>query len=94
MTTSNTASTNLENSTSKKQSQTSPKSPTKKAIIVKGLSQKNGITLETLCKQTSWQAHSVRAVLSTLRKSGMEIICVKRDGKPSLYHLVVDGDDA
>jgi hypothetical protein len=37
------------------------------------LTRPGGATLEAICKATGWQAHSARAVLSGLRKSGATI---------------------
>lgn len=46
---------------------------TKSANITRLLSRKTGADLTSLQKATGWQAHSVRAVLSTLRKAGYTI---------------------
>ena len=43
---------------------------TKSAAIQRLLTRKSGATLTSLQTATGWQAHSVRAALSTLRKSG------------------------
>ena len=53
-------------------SRTSPNTPkeTKSAAIQRLLTRKSGATLTALQTATGWQAHSVRAALSTLRKSG------------------------
>ena len=60
----------------------------KKELISAKLSGKNGATLATLIKVTGWQAHSVCAALSNLRKSGTMILCNKQTGKPSVYRIV------
>ena len=53
-------------------------------------------SLEAICKATGWQAHSVRAALSTLRKTGVAI--ERRDsetGTGATYHLLdKPGDQA
>lgn len=56
---------------------------TKSDIIRRLLSRKSGANLATLQKATSWQPHSVRAALSTLRNSGYTIdrTSAKADGK-------------
>lgn len=46
---------------------------TKSAAIQRLLARKSGATLASLQKATGWQAHSVRAALSTLRKAGYTI---------------------
>lgn len=59
----------------------------KKAQIEAKLASKNGATIPILVKLTGWQEHSVRAALSTLRKSGTTIVPTKLDGKPTLYRI-------
>ena len=46
---------------------------TKIQLIEKQLSRKSGASLSHLMKVTGWQAHSVRAALSRLRKTGWKI---------------------
>lgn len=50
--------------------------------ILAMLRQKNGATLEALCKATGWQSHSVRGALSgTIKKKlGLTIISAKTAG--------------
>ncbi len=43
---------------------------TKKAKVRAMLERPDGATLDAICKAIGWQAHSVRAVLSGLRKEG------------------------
>lgn len=43
---------------------------TKSATIQALLARPKGATIETLCAKTGWQAHSVHAFLSRLRKGG------------------------
>jgi len=48
----------------------------------------SGASLAALCKATGWQAHSVRAALSTLRKKGLPIERREgADGKPATWHI-------
>lgn len=47
--------------------------PTKTERVTQLLSRKTGADLATLCTATGWQPHSVRAVLSGLRKSGYAV---------------------
>ncbi|MEZ5655405.1 MAG: DUF3489 domain-containing protein [Sphingobium sp.] len=51
-------------------SRTSPTAPTKRSLVVDLLRRDDGATLPELCVATGWQAHSVRAVLTGLRKRG------------------------
>lgn len=48
----------------------SPKSPSKRSLVLDLLRREDGATLPELCTATGWQAHSVRAVLTGLRKRG------------------------
>ena len=48
---------------------TKPKQ-TKIARVQGMLERPSGATVEALCKATGWQAHSVRAALTGLRKTG------------------------
>lgn len=59
----------------------------KKAQIEAKLAGKTGTTLPALMKLTGWQEHSVRAVLSTMCKSGTTILSTKQEGKPTLYRI-------
>jgi hypothetical protein len=45
-----------------------------------------GATLGNLQKATGWQAHSIRGVLSTLRKNGTPIRLSRHEDRPSTYH--------
>jgi len=47
--------------------------PTKKAAIIKLLRRKQGATLVVLQDATGWKPHSLRAALTGLRKTGVEI---------------------
>lgn len=75
---------------------TAPRPPkTRKTDLVRSLLQKEGgATLAVLCAATGWQAHSARAVLSTLRKAGHGI---RREAGPdgaAVYRLVPAPADA
>ena len=59
---------------------TKPKK-TKIAKVQRMLLRPSGVTIEALCKVTGWQAHSVRAALTGLRKSGHVIERNGGDGK-------------
>ncbi|MBO6676913.1 MAG: DUF3489 domain-containing protein [Rhizobiales bacterium] len=53
---------------------TTTKSPrSKKAVLVGLLSRKSGATMQAMMTATGWQAHSVRAGLSGLRKNGFKL---------------------
>ncbi len=55
-----------------------PTNPTKSATILKLLRRPKGASIDQLQKATDWQAHSIRAALTGLRKKGHEI---ERSGK-------------
>ena len=50
-----------------------PAKPTKTANVEKLLRRRKGATILQLQKSTGWQAHSVRAALTGLRKKGHDI---------------------
>jgi len=62
-----------------------PRSGTKIHSILKQLQSKKGANLERICATTGWQAHSVRAALSDLRKRGYPIIRIIRQNGKSTY---------
>lgn len=49
------------------------KSRTKIGTVQAMLTRPKGATIAALCKTTGWQAHSVRAALTGLRKAGHHI---------------------
>ncbi len=53
-----------------------------------------GATLDTLMNATGWQAHSVRAALSTLRRSGIKIERRVPDGSDAATYHIVDHEAA
>lgn len=55
--------------------------------MIDQLSSKPGATIERLQKLTDWQSHTVRAMLSTLRKNGFTIETEKRADKPTVYRI-------
>ncbi len=62
---------------------------TKTEILRKLLSRKSGADLATLQSATGWQAHSVRAALSGLRKAGfiIERAAPAKPGGKTVYRL-------
>jgi len=54
----------------------------KLGAVITMLHRKGGATIETICKATGWQSHSVRGVLSgTIRKKlGLDVQSMKTDG--------------
>jgi hypothetical protein len=62
---------------------------TKAATLRRLMTRKSGADLATLQGATGWQAHSVRAALSTLRKAGYTIdrLPPKADGGSAVYRI-------
>jgi hypothetical protein len=63
---------------------------TKIAKVQAMLQRPSGATIDALCKATGWQAHSVRAALTGLRKAGHAIERKEADGKNGkpVYRIV------
>ena len=59
------------------------------------LERPSGATVPALCKATGWQAHSVRAALTGLRKAGHIIERRQGDGKASTsVYRIMTGPEA
>ena len=61
--------------------------PSKKSTIVGLLERPNGAAISDLTEATGWQAHSVRAALTGLRKEGKELVRVKDAAGATHYRL-------
>jgi hypothetical protein len=61
------------------------KSQTKIFKLARALNRSNGASIGILCRELSWQAHSVRAAISGLRKNGCEIECTKSKSGATVY---------
>jgi hypothetical protein len=61
--------------------------PSKKAAIVALLERPHGAALSDLTDATGWQAHSVRAALTGLRRDGKELIRSKDNSGVTHYRL-------
>lgn len=73
---------------------TNPKQ-TKIAKVQAMLERPAGATVVVLCKATGWQAHSVRAALTGLRKAGHIIERRQGNGKASTsVYRIVAGPEA
>ena len=59
----------------------------KTAKILDLLKRPGGVTLKELMKATDWQAHSVRAALTGLRKEGKDLVRAKDAGGVTHYRL-------
>jgi len=65
---------------------------TKATLVRDLLDRPEGARLEDLCKATGWQAHTVRAALSRLRKTGVGISRTPDAAGTSVYRI--DGSKA
>ena len=61
----------------------------KSVLVVKLLRRGKGATLAELQDATAWQAHSVRAFLSGLRKKGQVLVKEQRKSGDTAYRLAV-----
>lgn len=60
---------------------------TRAALMRDLLARPDGASLEDLCAATGWQAHTVRAALSGLRKAGHEVARHKDGAGLSVYRI-------
>ena len=67
--------------------QTKPSRKSKTALVREILTCPDGAKLDDLCKATGWQAHTVRAALSGLRKAGHVIERWKDAAGQSVYRI-------
>ena len=73
----------------------SPKRKTKKEQLIQLLTRKAGADVATISDKLGWQAHTTRAALTGLRKSGFEISAEKSgEGKPLSYRITAQPADA
>ena len=61
------------------------------ATILKLLGRPKGASIAQLQKATDWQAHSIRAALTGLRKKGHEIERSGKDGKGVTVYRMAKG---
>jgi len=62
---------------------------TKIALLSRMMRRRSGASITKLCEATGWQKHSVRAAVSTFRKTGYEIerSQSKNAGSCSVYKI-------
>ncbi|MDF2366022.1 DUF3489 domain-containing protein [Sneathiella sp.] len=65
-------------------------SPTKPNIILKLIKRPKGARMQDLQKATGWQAHSIRAALTGLRKKGVPV--ERQKGKDGISRYSLSGD--
>ena len=72
-------------------SQARTNKPTKAAIVGKLLSRPRGASLGDMTAATGWQAHSIRAFLTGLRKKGVNLEREQRRDGATGYRIVKPG---
>lgn len=63
-----------------------PPRDTKTLAVRMHIRSPNGATLAALMELTGWQAHTVRAVISRLRKKGWEVVR-RTEGSETVYYI-------
>lgn len=81
----------LSNSAAGAQTTAPPQPRSKRALVIELLRREDGATLPELMAATGWQAHSVRAVLTGLRKTGFVLDKSIRAGATS-YQILEASD--
>ncbi len=74
-------------SATKKGAERSARSGTKQADLIALLKRREGATIQQMRTKTGWQAHSVRAALTGLRKRGIGITRGKDDAGITVYRV-------
>lgn len=66
-----------------------PKAESKSAIVTKLLRRTRGATMDEMMTATTWQAHSIRAFLSGLRKKGNQLAKEQRKSGQLAYRITM-----
>jgi hypothetical protein len=66
------------------------KPKTKLAIIQNLIERPKGASIVELTRATKWQAHSVRAAITGLRKKGRAVVCTKNADGVARYFIAED----
>lgn len=67
-----------------------PERQTKAALLRARLAEPGGVSLAALMAATGWQAHTLRAALSGLRKEGLTLTR-RREGEDTIYAIASGG---
>ncbi len=70
-----------------------PRRQTKAALLRARLSDSGGVSLAALIEATGWQAHTLRAAISGLRKEGLTLTR-RREGEDTIYAIEHGGTTA
>jgi predicted ArsR family transcriptional regulator len=61
---------------------------TKKAQLIRMLSEKTGADVEAISKILTWQPHTTRAAITGLKKAGYEVVVEKSEpDRPTRYRI-------
>lgn len=71
---------------------TKPKTKTKSANVIALLTRRKGASVDEICKATDWRIHSVRALLTGLRKKGYVITREQRGDDGTAYRITQTPD--
>jgi hypothetical protein len=77
-------------STDRRKRRGNPARTTKKAAIGSLLRRSDGATIDDMMKATGWLAHSIRAMLTGLRKAGDEIVRSEGSRGTSRYRIAAE----
>ena len=66
--------------------------PGKQQVLRDLLARSEGASLGELQAASGWQAHSVRAAISGLRKQGLEVACERTNEGARRYRLIAPAD--
>jgi len=64
-----------------------PEGKTKTDMIVEMLKKPGGATSKEMEEKTGWAPHSVRGLLGTFRKRGVNVVSKKIKGEPTIYRI-------
>lgn len=64
-----------------------PEGKSKTDMLIEMLSGPGGATSKEMEEFTGWAPHSVRGLLGTLRKRGVEVVSKKLKGEPTIYRI-------
>jgi Protein of unknown function (DUF3489) len=73
--------------TTKKAAVCATRPGSKQADLIALLERPAGATIAQMCTKTGWQAHSVRAALTGLRKRGLAVTRTKNESGLSIYRV-------
>lgn len=67
---------------------------TKSGVVLDLLMRPDGCSLDALAEATGWQPHTIRAVLTGLRKKGHALTSIKPVSGSRIYRILLVGSEA